>query len=103
MTTRGVPMRGAAGQGLWRRRRAEVENDSGDGPSHVDDNPLVYDGRHGRHPERLPVRGGCVFDGVASLTGGGGRKHRPWWHAGKEMPIASREGDASTSSVASLG
>jgi len=71
MTTLGVPKRGAAAQGLRRRRRAEVEDDRGDGRSHVDDNPLVYDGRHGRHPERLPVRGGCVFDGVASLTGGG--------------------------------
>jgi len=74
MTTCGVPKRGAAAQGLPRRRRAEVEDDRGDGPSHVDDNPLVYDGRHGRHPERLPVRGGCVFDGVASPTGRGREK-----------------------------
>ena len=55
--------------GLRRRRRAEVEDDRGDGPSHVDDNPLVYEGRHGRPPERLPVRGGCALDGVALQTG----------------------------------
>jgi len=64
MTTRGVPKRGAAAQGLRRRRHSEVEDDRGDGP----------DGRHGRHPERLPVRGGRVFDGVAPPTGGGREK-----------------------------
>ena len=64
MTTRGVPKRGAAAQELRRRRHSEVEHDRGDGP----------DGRHGRHRERLPVRGGRVFDSVAPPTGGGREK-----------------------------
>jgi len=101
MTTLGVPKRGAAAQGLRRRRRAEVEDDRGDGRSHVDDNPLVYDGRHGRHPERLPARGGCVFDGVASLTGGGREKlGLGGMRAGRcPSPVTK---DASARSVASL-
>ena len=70
-TTRGVPKRGAAAQGLRRRSRAEVKDDRGDGPSHVNGIPLNYDLQHSRYPERLPVRGGCVFHGVASPTGGG--------------------------------